>query len=169
MAAGKTHLLGTAQQTLVDVLTSARSITSGRIVVPPSYVDAVAPHVADGVVLAALAGYPTGRHHPLVTATEGRLAVQSGAHEVWACVDHTRYSDPEEADNALLGDMVTLREAIPAPARLVLFTPAIELAPKRGWAAVAVVARRAGCDAVAAPAAMLGDISDAPLDVIAVD
>ena len=37
----------------------------------------------------SVAGYPTGRHHTLIKASEARLAVQSGASEVWVSLDET--------------------------------------------------------------------------------
>ena len=63
-------------------------------------------------------GFPTGRHHILVKASEARLAVSQGAHRVWACVD-TSNTDA----NALLSDMISLREAVPAPAQLGVVVP----------------------------------------------
>lgn len=63
-------------------------------------------------------GFPTGRHHILVKASEARLAVSQGAHRVWACVDT---SNPDA--NALLSDMISLREAVPAPAQLGVVVP----------------------------------------------
>lgn len=85
-----------------------------RVLVSPHHV--LAAEGAEHVI--AVAGYPTGRHHSLVKAAEARLAVQSGAAEVWVAVD------------ALLGDatsvlseLVTLREACPLPVRLGLILP----------------------------------------------
>ena len=71
-------------------------------------------------------GFPTGRHHILVKASEARLAVSQGAHRVWACVD-TSNTDA----NALLSDMISLREAVPAPAQLGVVVPDYSAAGKQ--------------------------------------
>lgn len=71
-------------------------------------------------------GFPTGRHHILVKASEARLAVSQGAHRVWACVDT---SNPDA--NALLSDMISLREAVPAPAQLGVVVPDYSAAGKQ--------------------------------------
>ena len=85
-----------------------------RVVVSPHHVLAAAQ--AEHTV--AVAGYPTGRHHSLVKAAEARLAVQSGAAEVWVAVDALL------ADStALLSELVTLREACPLPVKLGLILP----------------------------------------------
>ncbi|WP_211272761.1 hypothetical protein [Corynebacterium phocae] len=66
----------------------------------------------------AVAGYPTGRHHTLVKAAEARLAVQTGAVEVWVCVDGGNTDL-----NAHLAELITVRDACPYPARLGLIVP----------------------------------------------
>lgn len=71
-------------------------------------------------------GFPTGRHHILVKASEARLAVSQGAHRVWACVD-TSNADA----NALLSDMISLRESVPAPAQLGVVVPDYSAAGKQ--------------------------------------
>lgn len=71
-------------------------------------------------------GFPTGRHHILVKASEARLAVSQGAHRVWACVDT---SNPDA--NALLSDMISLRETVPAPAQLGVVVPDYSAAGKQ--------------------------------------
>lgn len=75
-------------------------------------------------------GFPTGRHHILVKASEARLAVSQGAHRVWACVD-TSNADA----NALLSDMISLREAVPAPAQLGVVVPDYSAAGKQSASA----------------------------------
>ncbi len=85
-----------------------------RVLVSPHHV--IAAEGAEHVI--AVAGYPTGRHHSLVKAAEARLAVQSGAAEVWVAVD-ALLGDA----TSLLSELVTLREACPLPARLGLILP----------------------------------------------
>lgn len=85
-----------------------------RVLVSPHHV--LAAEGAEHVI--AVAGYPTGRHHSLVKAAEARLAVQSGAAEVWVAVD-VLLGDA----TSLLSELVTLREACPLPVRLGLILP----------------------------------------------
>ena len=66
----------------------------------------------------SVAGYPTGRHHTLIKASEARLAIQSGASEVWVSLDET-VTDA----NAVLSELIAIREACPDPARLGLIVP----------------------------------------------
>ena len=86
-----------------------------RVVVSPHHV--LAADKAEHII--AVAGYPTGRHHSLVKAAEARLAVQSGAAEVWVAVD-AALGDA----TSLLSELVPLREACPLPVRLGLILPA---------------------------------------------
>lgn len=85
-----------------------------RVLVSPHHV--LAAEGAEHVI--AVAGYPTGRHYSLVKAAEARLAVQSGAAEVWVAVD-ALLGDA----TSLLSELVTLREACPLPVRLGLILP----------------------------------------------
>ena len=71
----------------------------------------------------SVAGYPTGRHHTLIKASEARLAIQSGASEVWVSLDET-LTDA----NAVLSELIAIREACPDPARLGLIVPDAPLA-----------------------------------------
>lgn len=72
--------------------------------------------VPETVRLVAAAGYPSGKHHPLVKASEAHMAVVNGAQEVHAVLDA---SNVVAADgNAMISEIVTLREAVPYPAVL---------------------------------------------------
>ncbi|MDK8668232.1 deoxyribose-phosphate aldolase [Corynebacterium marquesiae] len=83
----------------------------------------------------SVAGYPTGRHHTLIKASEARLAIQSGASEVWVSLDET------VADaNAVLSELIAIREACPDPARLGLIVPGAVGADAADAAAAAVTA-----------------------------
>lgn len=91
-----------------EVKTSA----AGRsVVVAPTHVASAVSGQAHDVV--SVAGYPTGRHHGLIKASEARLAVYTGASEVWVAVD------PNLGDcNDILAELVAVREACPPPVRL---------------------------------------------------
>ena len=106
----------------------------------------VSPHhvsLAAGVGTAdiiSVAGYPTGRHHTLIKASEARLAIQSGASEVWVSLDET-VTDA----NAVLSELIAIREACPDPARLGLIVPgAVGTAAADAAGAAVTAAQQAG-------------------------
>ena len=68
------------------------------------------PVRAPGVVVAAVAGFPSGKHHSLVKGSEARLAVQQGAAEIDMVIDIGAAIAGDY--NAVLADIVTVREAI---------------------------------------------------------
>ena len=86
------------------------------VLVSPHHVSLAAG--AGAVDIISVAGYPTGRHHTLIKASEARLAIQSGASEVWVSLDET-LTDA----NAVLSELIAIREACPEPARLGLIVP----------------------------------------------
>ena len=86
------------------------------VVVSPHHVSLAAGAGAADII--SVAGYPTGRHHTLIKASEARLAIQSGASEVWVSLDET-VTDA----NAVLSELIAIREACPDPARLGLIVP----------------------------------------------
>ena len=91
------------------------------VVVSPHHVSTAAGAGAADII--SVAGYPTGRHHTLIKASEARLAIQSGASEVWVSLDAS------VADaNAVLSELIAIREACPDPARLGLIVPDAPLA-----------------------------------------
>lgn len=83
-------------------------------------------------------GFPTGRHHPLIKASEARLAVQSGVTGALIVVDASA------GEYSWTMDIVTAREAITDQVRLAVGIDA--QAPNR--AEIERVARRAGAEAV---------------------
>ena len=86
------------------------------VLVSPHHVSLAAGAGAADII--SVAGYPTGRHHTLIKASEARLAIQSGASEVWVRLDAS------VADaNAVLSELIAIREACPEPARLGLIVP----------------------------------------------
>lgn len=91
------------------------------VLVSPHHVSLAAGAGAADII--SVAGYPTGRHHTLIKASEARLAIQSGASEVWVSFDET-LTDA----NAVLSELIAIREACPDPARLGLIVPDAPLA-----------------------------------------
>ena len=103
------------------------------VLVSPHHVSLAAGAGAADII--SVAGYPTGRHHTLIKASEARLAIQSGASEVWVSLDAS------VADaNAVLSELIAIREACPDPARLGLLVPEAVGADAADAAAAAVTA-----------------------------
>ena len=108
------------------------------VLVSPHHVSIAAGAGAAEVI--SLAGYPTGRHHTLIKASEARLAIQSGASEVWVSLDET-VTDA----NAVLSELIAIREACPEPARLGLIVPeAVGTDAADAAAAAVTAAQQAG-------------------------
>lgn len=103
------HTLLKPEATPADVtrlVEEARELGVLAVCVSPSMLPVRAP----GLVVAAVAGFPSGKHHSLVKASEARLAVQQGATEIDTVID---VGAAVEGDfNAVLADIVTVREAI---------------------------------------------------------
>lgn len=89
----------------------ARALREGAsgLLVPASWVPAEVP---EGCDVTAACGFPTGRHHPLIKASEARLAVQSGAAGVLIVLDASA------DEHAWTVDLVTAREAVSEQVRL---------------------------------------------------
>ena len=103
------------------------------VLVSPHHVSIAAGAGAADII--SVAGYPTGRHHTLIKASEARLAIQSGASEVWVSLDET-VTDA----NAVLSELIAIREACPDPARLGLLVPEAVGADAADAAAAALTA-----------------------------
>ncbi len=102
--------------------------------VEPTHIAALS---REGVPVIAVAGWPTGRHHSVIKAAEARLAAESGAGEIWLAVDR------EQDATALLADVIAVRQAVVAPARLGLIytgAPAQSVAATAGLEVLAVPA-----------------------------
>lgn len=90
-------------QALVD---EARELGVFAVCVSPSLL----PLRADGVVVATVAGFPSGKHHSLVKGAEARLAAEQGAREIDMVIDVGAAVAGDY--NAVLADILTVREAI---------------------------------------------------------
>jgi deoxyribose-phosphate aldolase len=62
---------------------------------------------------ATVVGFPSGKHHPLVKAAEARLAVSAGAVEIDMVIDIANALAGDA--NALISEIVAVREAVPHP------------------------------------------------------
>ncbi|MFD6399886.1 deoxyribose-phosphate aldolase [Nocardia sp. NPDC060249] len=90
----------------VDALiVEARKLGVYAICLSPSMLPVRAP----GLVVATVAGFPSGKHHSLVKGAEARLAVDQGAAEVDMVIDVGAALAGDF--NAVLADIITVREA----------------------------------------------------------
>ncbi len=103
------HTLLAPTATPADVaalIDEARELEVGAVCVSPSMLPITAP----GLVVAAVAGFPSGKHHSLIKAAEARLAVDSGAEEIDMVID---VGAAVAGDfDAVLADVLTVREGI---------------------------------------------------------
>ncbi|MEU8896689.1 deoxyribose-phosphate aldolase [Nocardia sp. NPDC048505] len=87
------------------LVTEARQLGVYAICVSP----AMLPVRAPGLVVATVAGFPSGKHHSLIKGAEARLAVDQGAAEVDMVIDVGAAIAGDF--NAVLADIITVREA----------------------------------------------------------
>ncbi|AZA12250.1 beta/alpha barrel domain-containing protein [Corynebacterium gerontici] len=102
------------------------------VVVEPSMLTAIAPHpdaadIPDTPTIATFAGFPTGKHHSLIKATEARFAVQQGA-TIVALVPDVAHVQQRQS-TALITEVATCRESIPRPAQLAVVLETTVLDP----------------------------------------
>jgi deoxyribose-phosphate aldolase len=138
------HTLLKPEATRADVVAlvrEAQALGVLAVCVSPSML----PLAAEGLVTAVVAGFPSGKHHPLVKAAEAKLAVEEGAQEVDMVIDVGAAVAGEYG--AVLEDILMVREAI-APTTVLKVI--IESAALGDDAIVAVceAARQAGADFV---------------------
>lgn len=99
----------------VDALVAdAARLGCGAVCVSPSMLPL--RDVPASLLVATVVGFPSGKHHPLIKASEARLAVSNGAHEIDMVIDIANALAGDA--NALISEIVTVREAVPAPVTL---------------------------------------------------
>jgi deoxyribose-phosphate aldolase len=126
---------------VATTIVEARALGVYAVCLSPSMLPVRAP----GLVVATVAGFPSGKHHSLVKGSEARLAVDQGAAEVDMVIDIGAALAGDY--NAVLSDIVTVREAIGDRALLKVI---IETAALTDEAVVEAcrAAERAGADFV---------------------
>ncbi|MEU1428939.1 deoxyribose-phosphate aldolase [Nocardia sp. NPDC005746] len=138
------HTLLSPDSTPADVtalVAEARELGVFAICVSPSMLPVRAP----GLVVATVAGFPSGKHHSLVKGAEARLAVEQGAAEVDMVIDVGAARAGEYG--AVLSDIVTVREAVGDRALLKVIIEAAALSDD-AIVEVCRAAERAGADFV---------------------
>ncbi|MGW0176724.1 deoxyribose-phosphate aldolase [Rhodococcus sp. NPDC003322] len=109
VAAMVDHTLLKPEATASDVaalVAEAHELGVYSVCVSPSML----PLRADGLKVAVVAGFPSGKHHSLIKGSEARLAVQQGADEVDMVIDVGAAVAGDY--NAVLADILTVREGI---------------------------------------------------------
>ncbi|MEV6277551.1 deoxyribose-phosphate aldolase [Nocardia sp. NPDC051832] len=102
------HTLLAPEATAAEVaalVAEARELGVYAICVSPSMLPVRAP----GVVVATVAGFPSGKHHSLIKGAEAKFAVDQGAAEVDMVIDVGAALAGDF--NAVLADIITVREA----------------------------------------------------------
>lgn len=162
--AGRALLLLVDAPLVRDGVDRARWAGLRGVVLAPSTLQSAGD--TEGLTVAAVVGWPSGRHHTLVKAAEARLAVAQGATEIWLA------TDPHIADaNTLLAEIIAVREAVPPPVTL-----AVHLDAGRGpdsARALAEAAALAGAERLVGtsisgglPHTLLADSLDAVIDAL---
>ncbi len=100
------------------LISHAVELGVGAVCVSPSMLPITPPVQSDATPLriATVAGFPSGKHHSLIKATEARFAIEHGAEEIDVVIDIA--AAQAEDFNALLSELMTVREAVPQPAVL---------------------------------------------------
>ncbi|RDI66364.1 deoxyribose-phosphate aldolase [Nocardia pseudobrasiliensis] len=122
-------------------IAEARRLGVYAVCLSPSMLPVRAP----GLVVATVAGFPSGKHHSLVKGTEARLSVDQGAAEVDMVIDIGAAIAGDY--NAVLADIVTVREAIGDRALLKVIIEAAALSDE-AIVETCRAAERAGADFV---------------------
>lgn len=138
------HTLLKPEATAADIavlVAEAQELGVRTICVSPSML----PLRVEGLTVAAVTGFPSGKHHSLIKGTEARFAAEQGAAEIDMVIDIGAAVAGDY--NAVLADIVTVREAT---ADLALLKVIIESAVLSDDAIVAVcrAAEQAGADFV---------------------
>jgi len=133
------------------VVAEAAALGVFAVCISPSMVpvahEAIAPR-PDGLVIAAVAGFPSGKHLPAVKAGESALAVAAGAAEIDMVIDvGAALAGDFEAVRA---DIAAVRAAVPGAVLKVIVESAalLSLADERTVVAVCLAAEDAGADFV---------------------
>lgn len=127
LAALVDHTLLKPEATTIDVIElvgEAAALGVAAVCVSPSMVTAAAAH-AGGIPIAAVAGFPSGKHLPDVKAHEAALAVASGATEIDMVIDVGAALAGELA--AVRSDIATVRAAVPGAVLKVIVESAVLL------------------------------------------
>jgi len=87
------HTLLKSEATVADVVAlcaEAGELGTFSVCVSPTFVETARANVPDGIAVATVCGFPSGKHESSVKAAEGKLSVSQGADEVDMVIDQGR-------------------------------------------------------------------------------
>jgi deoxyribose-phosphate aldolase len=154
VAAVVDHTLLKPEATDADVLAfveEALALGVFAACVSPSMVTAARRAVdahPERLAIAAVAGFPSGKHLPSIKASEAALAVDSGAHEIDMVIDIGAALAGDFA--AVAADIATVRAAVPGAVLKVIVESAalLSLSDETTLVAICRVAEESGADFV---------------------
>lgn len=138
-AASIDQLIASPEADRAEVAEAAREAAElglRGIIVPA----ALLPGDTGEVAVTALAGYPSGKHHSLIKATEARLAVDAGGRRV-AVVADLGAAVARRHDEVFV-DVLTVREAVGEEVELTVIVEAAALLARTDEETLAEVCRR---------------------------
>lgn len=145
------HTLLKPEATATDVVThvgEAAELGVGAVCVPSSMVQTAVAANAAALPVAAVAGFPSGKHMPAVKAQEAALAIAAGAAEIDMVIDVGAVLSKDLA--AVATDITAVRSAVPVAVLKVIVESAVllSLADEQALVEVCRVAEDAGADYV---------------------
>lgn len=151
LAALVDHTLLKPEATAAQVITlvaEAAELGVGAVCVSPSMVSIAAAANATAVPIAAVAGFPSGKHLSVIKAQEAELAVAAGAVEVDMVIDVGVALVGDLA--AVRSDIAAVRAAVPSAVLKVIVESAVllSLAGEQNLISVCRAAEQAGADFV---------------------
>ena len=147
LAAMVDHTLLKPEATAADVarlLAEARELGVLAVCLSPSFLP-LDPAAREGLVVATVCGFPSGKHHSAVKAAEAARAVSDGADEVDMVIDVGAAVAGDVT--AVQADIAAVRAAVPAPHRLKVIVESAVL-DDDSLVAVCRAAEAAGADLV---------------------
>lgn len=142
------HTLLKPEATPADVaalVAEAVDLGTYSVCVSPNMVPHVHVPAGSDLKVAAVAGFPSGKHVSEIKAAEARLAVAAGAHEIDMVIDVGAAVAGDYA--AVQADIAAVREAVPAPTVLKVIIESAALSDE-AIVAVCEAAVAAGADFV---------------------
>ncbi|QCQ16111.1 deoxyribose-phosphate aldolase [Microbacterium sp. RG1] len=139
------HTLLKPEATTADVaatITEAAALGAYSVCLSPSVLPVDLP---DGLKLAVVVGFPSGKHHSQIKAAEAALAASEGADEIDMVIDVG--AAIEGRYDAVESDIRAVREAAPSPVVLKVIIESAALSDE-AIVAVSQAAERAGADFV---------------------
>lgn len=77
-------------QDVIDLCREAGDLGTFSVCVSPTFVVTARTHVPEGIAVATVCGFPSGKHESAIKAAEGKLSVAQGADEVDMVIDSGR-------------------------------------------------------------------------------